>query len=895
MATVEELSQALKAADRAGNEEDARKLAQALGQLQPLEPVPDRPASPQGIQDRRTTAALGVVAPEAAQRREEVLETPTPRRTENQLREQGIETRAPTPEGVSRGQLSFAPTEEDRLQAAKQQLSESLGQDVEVRRGAQGDIEFRNPETGRFQLLDPRGADPGDISDLLGVSFPVTGEIVGGIVGSAASPVLGTAAGAAAGAAIGETARRRLGGFMGVGEETGAETAAGAAREGALAGLFGLGGGGAAKFLNRFIAGPTPIKPDEAQRIIERSRSADEVIQGLRDEGFDVRPTAGQRTGDPVLQRVEASARAVDPQSERQFFEQGVGSEQELERFFRERLGVVGDEIGSEQAGRQVQQDIRQRFKPRVQQERRQLETLRGEEREAVDRLPAFSESSAGGNIREILEQQGQRAKQEVDEIWSEVNQLAGVRPRTNVSDVKIPLGQRVREQTNRLVRESDESLFQNEAISKRQLVRRLEQKKRGEPVDLVTMNSAISHLRRQIRVSGKGLSADEPGVGDAKQLLKSLVRNRNQVLSRENPELLEKLQEAELATRLQKNTFDRGLVGKVLQTGDDGVPVLSDQEAFRRLVSGSDPRKVVQVADALSGDAKALRQLKENMRSHVRRQIADEDGTINPTRARRFVRENEDMLKGVFGAKEVEEVKRTGQLGDMIRQQENRLKQTEKAFQDSLAGQIDRLNSEAIVPAIFSTARTQGAKASLSIDDTRKLKRILDKSPQVRGSIQNSIRDEIRRRAMSGERFEPQRLTDLLERTGDASGRGKLSNLLGDQYVQDLKKLRDALQIQRRGGQPFPSQKEADTTIGLLRRMTFGQLDPTSFRAGVSKRFQMKAARRAIANALTDETVLRELAESGAARFNTERGATLMSILGLPELRDNAENPPSR
>ena len=104
----------------------------------------------------------------------------------------------------------------------RRQYLQKLGYNI-VQKTPEGNFIVEDPKTGDLRLTDPRSADLGDIADIAGGLFPLTGwtagSLIGGAGGAPAGPagiVTGAVKGAITGAASGQALRSGIGKAMGV-------------------------------------------------------------------------------------------------------------------------------------------------------------------------------------------------------------------------------------------------------------------------------------------------------------------------------------------------------------------------------------------------------------------------------------------------------------------------------------------------------------------------------------------------------------------------------------------------------------------------------------------------------------------------------------------------------
>jgi hypothetical protein len=196
-----------------------------------------------------------------------------------------VQNLSPTPEGTVQ-YLNSLKDERGQPKYEAQQYGEGF------------QIKVRRPGEKVWKVVDPEGADWGDLLDIwgdVGVGAASTvGAIGGAALGTPAAPGVGTvalgAAGGAAGAAAGETVRQGVGKLMGMGDMSGGEIAKQAAfgAGGELLGQglrFGAKGiAGLARGGGRAVQGLTQLPGEVVERVVSPGAAAakGEAIQALK-------------------------------------------------------------------------------------------------------------------------------------------------------------------------------------------------------------------------------------------------------------------------------------------------------------------------------------------------------------------------------------------------------------------------------------------------------------------------------------------------------------------------------------------------------------------------------------------------------------------------------------
>lgn len=841
------------------------------------------------------------------------LPTTPGREQERQLMEEGVDIT--TGADAGRFGASFAANEQFAKQYLQKKLTERFsdslkeGQRVNLRTGpTSGKIEFLNPETKRWTLIDEVAFSTEDLKDIAGPAIPFAGEIGGATAGflAGASTGPGAVATAAGGAGIGggagEAARLEIGRRMGVNPGLeGGDIADQSLEVGGKAALGTGIGEGLFRFGKYLFGSRTPFSPGQAESLLRESQTSNEVINEINERiKGDFNPTLGQRTGvGEVLDKEASLERGVDLTDARRILgENKQANISELERFY-ETISPTG-EAGRSGTGRRIEQTFQEG-------EEQALADARGIERSTRDLVDVEAEDIraldaplAGKEIREGLVELRDKADRLETDLWKDVETRAGYSPDTASSNIQIPRSDDLDRTVRTLSTEARKALTEGEARGKKSLISRLVEKDEdsikildhngqvmseistsGEPIDLVQVNSAISQLRRQIRVSSKGLSSEDPSVGDAKRLLKSLVRTRNEYLAKNDPELLGAIKDAEMATRAKNRLFNRSIASRYLRETEDGDFVIDDAGVFNSIFARNNGQAARELGAILNANPQAMQATREHIYSLYKSTVF-QNGVPDPKLHRKFMDEYEDVISPFFTKGDMDRVRKFGRFGELVERRANELENLEKALNARLPGKVKKLNSENIVDAIFGGGKTESGATTLNIDDVKKLRRILDVGPKgLLEDTQRVFRDEISRRIRTNGVLDAEKLGNLLDKQGD-----KIAALGGPQYRADLKKLLSGLRMVERQGEALSKGAEP-TLIQFLRSSVLRPLSRAQRRITFGSKLNISHTEAALLEAVTDPDVLHALTMNMNKKLS---GKNVAGILGALELSGVAD-----
>lgn len=858
---------------------------------------------------------------------------------EADARRQGIVTDAPVDSEI-RLSGSFITREQARDGYIAARLAQDLGvEQVETRR-RNGRMEYLNPETRRWTDASGYGLDPGDFAAATGYSLPIIGEIVGGLIGLPGG-IPGVSIGSGAGAGYGQTVRAMVGNAIlqniGLDPVEFGDIAEDAGQEALFATAATVTMGGLARLVNRINHGPRSITPEEIRNIIDSGEftTSAQVVEDLRKRGYDLRPTTAQMSNLQRYLDMEATLSTGGSggsfNAAHRLRQQQWGNSATLLAFFDDFSPTAGANLSAREVGRDV---VRMAEASRARNVLSPQEYSRRIQRELLDAgndIPAFNRPLVGRTIRGEADEAGdgvsglllarQEARDRADDAWSIVRNLSGTNPQTGRSAVRIPRSDALDRVVNLLAREADRALVGGQAAGKDRLTGRLVTREEdiinilgpdGTPIasfnrnqldyDFNDVQSAVSYLRRLERSAYRSTDPDLPGIRDIERLKTELLAARNQHLQQTNPDLLVATLEAERATRYAAQTFERGVIGDILRQQDGGFN-MSDGEVVRRLFSTGNIEEAQRVAHILSGDAQTMRQVRAHLVSFYREQATttrDIPGVghteiITREGHDRFMRQFRDVLEPFVSPDELRRMDELGNLAEVVEQSTRMSAQIERQFmRDTLAGRLTKMNSEGVLEALFAQSPRRQGGSGFSIDDTVNLVRWLEvENPQLLANVRAATQDEIRRRITQDGYLDLSKLDDLLRRTGDNdSVGGKLRVVMGARYMNDLRLLRDALNITNRGGRAIPEEGASDTMVGLARRIL---IPPLTQRGRAATALQQKLRRfghDALSEIISNPAQLREFVTSMERQITTERVDAVLSATGLNILLESPYDP---
>jgi hypothetical protein len=792
----------------------------------------------------------------------------------------GVDVLSGAPTG--RAFAGFAQNQALQAQELEKALTEHYGKSVRVRVGPQSkQLEFLNPETNRFTLVDEAKVSLRDIQEMAGPAITMGGAVAGELI---AGPP-----GAAAGAAVGEGVRRAIGTAAGVRDETAEETVKGVAGVAAIEGVASGAGHLVARAAQgaRNLVRPAAVSPSEAQRLL----SASEAAQSVADEisartGQPLRPFTGQMAEDPALigeqQRI-LSSRQTGVEARRQLAQ----NETTLEAFFDQV--TPGDAGPLTATGRAIQTEAREQTQPRIEAisdgVQRQISDLEG----MTSALPRAQNQQIGNQLRELAYTQRVALKEVEDRAWDSVRRGMGVNPETSLSQYQVPVSGDLEKTLLQLRAEAQQALDPATSAGKRQLATErllpdpedlsdddlellrtfgMSVDDQQHTVDLNQVQVLLQSLRKRERISRQGVVATDPAGRDISRLRDALVTQRNTYLREVDPELLIELEAAEALTATRARLFDKGLVGGILRR-IDGEYAITDSEVVGRTIGSGDPEAIQHLVSVLSTHPAGVPTLQNSMLAVYRNEVI-RDGVPRGELHRRFIERHGEALNALFpGEKKILEL---GEFEKVVTRNVKRFEDLEKGVQRSFRGKIQDLAPERIAENALSN--------SFSVKDVSRLMSLAD-AAGMKDQYQRAVGDMIRRRYVSntgGINF------NTLEKfVGKESER--LSAVFGPGYVRDMRLLLKGLSTVRTTAGGIATTRNPTLMEALARTTVARPLSPGGVALTRFLGYRQRAGERMIAEAIMSPQGLHAIIQQGQTDIADRKIAQLLAVMGASSL----------
>jgi len=801
--------------------------------------------------------------------------------------------------------VSLGYNQNQKILAVKNTMSKLFKQDIDVRIGPDtGELEYFNPRTNSYALVDKPGLDFGDIADLGGDAMVLIPDLAATVVGTiytGGNIPAGIAAGALA-AGVGEFMRLKLGQKlydinMDLSDEELLNEAFKTAGISATAGVLGVGAAKLIKGANNILKGrifkdvDEGIKTSESERVLDAKNIEDQINLKLEDAGINAKlkytlAEASDDKGLLAIQKAFEDTRRLGYTKE--FGEASLKKAQALNSYFKLLKDKYGSATGSTyDTGKDLVKILDERntevIKNLIKKQEASDELLT----KSVFKLPDGNLKTTGVEFRNIISQLSDNYKKEVAEAAAKLDEV------TNLKSINTKL---ISDAINKLSNQQKQDfikLAEVEGLFKKELFELLENP--NATIPLASARQTISTLGSLIRKSEKGLAAgDDVAVGALKTLKNAFT---NQVKKDAGPEYLNELQRFNDIVIKNKELLNNDIIAKITNREIGNVLKIGDEAIFETTFKkGVGADKVAkQVHEVISQSPDAMNAYKNSIFDFYKAKVLNEAGKPNLVKHNAFMKDYEKILKVFFSEAEFNQIKRIGGLQKNIEKTNKIVSNITKELNRSFEGRLLNSSPQEIFNKIYKPG---------NIGEIKTLKNILQKNPDIYKKFQRDVITDLNERVFTrSDKLSLDRVLDadafnkyLNGGGGERGFKSVLTEIFGKDYVKDLETLNRALQIASRKA-PGLQEGVVGSAFTDLIRARLGQFTLAGRLFTAGRRIFQAASNRVIARALLDPNSLKDLLALRNLKTNSKQAAVILAKLGgsifitLPD--DGAPIPP--
>ena len=791
-----------------------------------------------------------------------------------------------TPE--ARFAASFGFDEQNKALAVKNVLSNVYKQDIDVRLGNNtGELEFLNPKTNKYELVNKPGVELGDFTGLGGDAMVILPDIAATAfttVYSGGNLPAGVTAGAVT-AGIAEYGRYKLGQKLyninnDVSNEDLLNRAFLATGVSAGSAVLGVGAVKLIKGVNNLINGRFVKGNDLADARVEKDIvKADDVAKQINDTldtakiNSELKFSLAKASNDPDLLAAQS---AFENQNKlgymNDFKTMNVENATALNKYFsflKSGFNTNGRGLSDFETGQLIKEVAEKRNQPIIKELIQKQADAEEVLESAMIRLPDGSIKETGVTIKSAIDDVADAYKARVDSASKALDDAAGVDViESNI--IKDSLEKlSTKEKDNLLKVNKISKIFQNEKLYKSIL-------DGSAKIPITTVRNTLSKLKSDIRNASTGsVTGETPDIGSLKFLQKTLEK---QLRNDAPPSYIDEFDSFNALVRENKQKLNNDLIPKItlkrngnLEFGAEDLFELS----FKRGLKSE--KYADELYNVIKDYPDAMTAYKASINSEYKRQVFKND-KINRVAHEKFLKDYDAPLKKFLSKSEYNQIKQLGGFQKILDNTIELRKDTTKALANTFSGQLEKISAGELVNKIYKPNK---------IGEILELKKILSKDPEVYKAFQRSVLTDINERVKKidnnlGMRvIDPRSFNNYLNGAGGEKGyKVALREIFNADFIKNLDLLNQALKIEARKA-PARSEGIIGSAFSDLIRARLGQFTLAGRLFTAGRRIYKRAAERIMANALLDPQSLKELIELRKLKPNTTRAVAILSKLG--------------
>ena len=797
---------------------------------------------------------------------------------------------------------SLGYNEEQKRLAIENSLSKIYKQDIDVREGPQtGELEYFNPKTQSYALVDKPGMDLGDFGDIGGDALVIGADVAATIAGTIIStPVGGISAGAIA-AGTAEYYRLKWGQEhyqvnLDLTDSQLFDEAFKTAGISIGAGFLGIGGVKLIKGVNNLVKGRTFADVDEGVKLakstkaLESEQAATNINKALEDAGVKSRLkyTLAEATDDKQLLAVQSAFENVRRLGKTEEFATfGQDQAKALNQYFELMKKNFGGPAGSTfDTGFAIREVLEKRNTPVIKNIVKKQETSEDLLTKKIFNLPDGSSKTTGVEFRSIINDLSKTYKNNMELAGKELDRVTGLKT-INKDEIAKAIAK---------LSDQEKKDFMNvaklEGVFKKDIFDNLANPEGTIP--LANARQSMSTLGKLIREKELGVVGGEtPDVG---RLIKLKSAFTTQVRKNAGKEYLDELQKFNDLTIAGKELLNNETIAKLtvkdigskLKIGDEAV----FETTFKKGVNNGKTAK--EAFDVVSRSPEALKAYKESIFDFYKTKVLV-NGKPNLSRHNAFIESYKEPLRIFFNKAEYGKISKIGGLAKDIEKTNKAFIQTNKDLNKSFEGKLFNTSPQEIFKKIYGPG---------NVGEIRTLKNILAKNPEVYKKFQRDVLTDLNERVFkTDKKYTLGRVLDadafnkyLNGGGGERGHKAVLKELFGDEYVKNLDILNKALQISNRSA-ATAQQGVLGSALTDIIRARLGQFTFAGRLFTAGRRLATAASNRMIARSLLNPDSLKDLIALRKLSKKSKAYSVILAKLGgsIFMVQDDLPTPPSK
>jgi hypothetical protein len=806
----------------------------------------------------------------------------------------GVSTNDPATSAARFGG-SLGYNEEQKKLAIKNSLSKLYGVDVDVRTGPRtGKLEYFNPKTESYALVDAPGLDRGDFADLGGDAMIILPDLAVTFATAGLGKAIG---GGALAAATGEFVRLKLGQkIYGINQDlTDMQLFQEGLKVGAIslgAGVTGVGIAKAIKGANNLIKGRSFFQIEEGvkalddPKVLQADTVANNINKTLEDAGSKSRLkfTLAEALDDPDLLATQAAFENTRRLGKlKEFQEFGQNQANALNEYFKLTKSIYGNSTGTAyDTGVVFKEVLEKRNKELLKNIIKKQEASEALLEKKIFNLPDGSSKVTGVQFRSIINDLSTAYKSNAKLIAAELDKTSAAKF-INTDVVAKAIGDLSEKEKKNFIKIAKlEGIFKDADIFS----------KLADPngtIALANARESISTLGKLIRDKQFGLAAGEtPDVGRLMKLKSALTK---QVKNDAGADYLNELQKFNDLVIRNKELLNNDIISKLTKIEIGNVLKVGDEAIFETTfkTGANNVKEAKEVYEVISKSPEALNAYKNSIFAKYKADVLD-PFTKKPslTKHNAFIKKYREPLRIFFNEAEFNKISRIGGLQKNIEKTNKALTQINKEINKSFEGKLFNASPSEIFNRIYKPG---------NIGEIRTVKNILVKNDSVYKKFQRDVLTDLNERVTIDGVLNARAFNNYLNGAGGERGyKVALKEIFGKEYVKNLDTLNNALQVIARKPPSRAAEGVVANAFTDIIRARLGQFTTPGRIFTAGRRLFTSASNRVISRALLNPTSLKDLLALRQLPKSSKRAMAILAKLGgsifiLPD--DGAPIPP--
>jgi len=741
--------------------------------------------------------------------------------------------------------------------AAKEVLNNYFNEDIPIRMGTETEeLEFLNPNTGKYELLNAYGLDAGDVAKFGTYGIFVIPEIVATVAATGIFPGSGIAASAVSSAAL-ETARLAIGhsiyginktekGFIDYLENEGKDmailnstlTAAGYS----VPKLYRM-----VKDLKRF----GKINAAEFGGRIGDAEDAFKLVNKINDRLVELgtkkklRFTLGQAGNDGELLALQSAYESNPKYGVKGIFdtfnkEQAEALDTYMALMAKEYnfQGLSGkDNILSDELGKMIRTKLAERLAPKQKILTNALEKAENDLTNAVIKLPDGSTKEAGTQIRNVIDSLYDDFEQSFTDKYTALFAAGGGR-KVNTNIINDAVKQLNQRQKNTLFKKypNIETFFNAP---------------KGKTISINKLKNTLSDLRRFDREIQKGIIPIEgaPVEGAVSKLIGAIKNQLKTDLGVDDVWYREFLKLDK--TYAKNKDLYKGVISKLMST-KNGRLVIADEDVFKQTFKkgAGQIQRIDDIYALLKKRPDLIQTYKEQILGAYKGIVDPTNtGKINLVAHQKFLNDYQYALETFFGGKSgFKQIEKIGELAKKVETTALKRNKLMKKLGTSTNGKIESMDPDKIFAFLYNNK---------SPSTLNKVMSVLKQDKDLLTAFQTVAKDDLLFKVTDNRgNFMFDKFADYLKNNEKII---KLTFADNPKFIKDLGMMRDALEITTRTS----AQKtigRAETALNDVIRARLGQFTVAGRTFTALKKIVRSDVDKQLAEIITDPKRLEDL-----------------------------------